>query len=306
MNSFYTPCDEDIPSNLPKMKSLYKDLFQGGKNYRGTLVQLISDDLHLPKKSMETLARSVEFIHNSSLLHDDVVDNASLRRGKTTAWKKYGAGYAILGGDYLLSRVIKDLCQQFNSIDLVEFTSDTILSLVEGEWLQDECHKKTDLTSEKMSEVHRLKTGALFSWCFKAPLMLNESSNTSMQLLAVEVGELFGSLLQRSDDLLDFNIRNHENKAYFKDIPAGYFNLFAVELLEGIESSKKEQAFDLKTLEEFFRHFGINEEEKLRQFDAESEKLIADLNLKIDEMSVFSEDFKEELKNLASTVYWRK
>ena len=305
MSSFYTPSDEDIPLHLPKMKSLYKDLFHGGKNYRGTLVQLISDDLKLPQKSTETLARSVEFIHNSSLLHDDVVDNAALRRGKTTAWKKYGAGYAILGGDYLLARVIKDLCQ-FNSIKLVEFTSDTILSLVEGEWLQDECHNKTDLTSEKMSEVHRLKTGALFSWCFKAPMMLKDQNSKTLQLLAVEIGELFGALLQRSDDLLDFNIRNFEDKAYFKDLPSGYFNLFAVELLEDVKEEKKEKAFEIKELAEFLGHFKINLDEKLKSFDSESEKLIVQLNSKIDQMSVFSEEFKTELKNLASTVYWRK
>ena len=239
MDYRYSPREVDIPSHLKKMRSLYKDLFSHGKHYRGALVHMVCNELGFKEKTSFTLAQIAEFIHNSSLLHDDVVDNAVLRRGKTSAWKKHGGGYAILAGDYLLSRVIKDLCQ-FSNLELIEFTSDTILALIEGEWLQDDGHKRTDLTEDHIIEVHRLKTGALFSWCFKAPLILNSSDENEISN-AVRVGELFGSLLQRSDDLLDFNIRNHEEKTFFKDLPSGNMNLFALRLLESKAPREKEK-----------------------------------------------------------------
>ena len=191
MDYRYSPKDADIPEHLNKMRSLYKDLFSHGKHYRGALVHMICDEVGLDEKASFTLAQTAEFIHNSSLLHDDVVDNATLRRGKTAAWKKYGGGYAVLAGDYLLARVIKDLCQ-FSNLALVEYTSDTILDLIEGEWLQDDGHNKHDLTKDHIVEVHRLKTGALFSWCFKAAFILKESSSEETQN-AVRIGELFGS-----------------------------------------------------------------------------------------------------------------
>ncbi len=295
----------DIPPYLKKMKEMYVDLFSGGKGYRGALVHSISMDLGLSEENAVLLSTCIEYIHNSSLLHDDFVDDAELRRGKTTAWKKYGGGYAILGGDYLLAKVIKNLCS-CDSVKLIDYTSGAILALVEGEWLQDACHNRGDVSKEEMAQVHALKTSALFSWCFKAPALLMDSSVSEEDLRDFHrIGDLLGSLLQRSDDLLDYNIRNGEGKAYFKDLPSGYFNLFTICLLEGVDAKAKLEAFKCKSIEELVSKFDLNIDKTLKSFDEESEGMIKAVRSLIDENKFFSNEFKEELKEATSKIYWR-
>ena len=302
MDIRYSPKEADIPSHLNKMRSLYKDLFSHGKHYRGALVHMVCEELRLDEKASFVLSQTAEFIHNSSLLHDDVVDNSILRRGKTAAWKKYGGGYAVLAGDYLLARVIKDLCQ-FSNLELVEFTSDTILALVEGEWLQDDGHNRSDLVQNHITEVHRLKTGALFSWCFKAPFILKGLDQKEISK-TVDIGESFGALLQRSDDLLDFNIRNFEGKDFFKDLPSGNMNLFAFKILE--DKDNKEKAFEFNKLEDFVSFYKVDIDTTLKGYDDESTKIISDLKNSIDSINSFSDEFKEQLKSMGELIYWRK
>lgn len=294
----------NIPADLKKMKNLYEDLFSDGKYYRGALVQAVAGEFGLPQQKTDILSQSIEYIHNASLLHDDILDDAPLRRGKKSAWKKYGGGYAILAGDYLLAKVIKNL-SEFNSVALIEYTSETILNLIEGEWLQDQCHNKLDVTQEEMQRVHSLKTSVLFSWCFKAPYMATAqgSIDKKTQKDLLEVGELFGSLLQRSDDLLDYNIRNFENKTFFKDLPAGYFNSFTIHLLA--DQNNKENAFGINNLNEFLDFYKINLDQKLKSFDAESESILNNLKNLVMGLEVFSVPFKESLIEASKEIYWR-
>jgi len=295
----------DIPEYLPKMKSMYEDLFSGGKGYRGALVESISKEVGLDDETAQLLSRCIEYIHNSSLLHDDFVDGSALRRGKTAAWKKYGGGYAILGGDYLLAKVIRNL-SACNSIELITYTSQSILDLVEGEWLQDACHQRVDVTQTEMERVHSLKTSALFAWCFKAPAILSADVSTQDVAHLASIGEDLGALLQRSDDLLDYNIRNFEKKDHFRDLPSGYFNLFTIHLLSDVEENKKAKAFELSDLETFIKAFDLDVQRSLKIFDAESEKILRRVADNIQSCAFFSSEFKKSLLEAAHMIYWRQ
>lgn len=295
----------DIPDYLPKMKSMYEDLFSGGKGYRGALVYSVSKELGLKEDYAVQLSRCIEYIHNSSLLHDDFVDGSELRRGKTTAWKKYSSAYAILGGDYLLAKVIKNL-SECGSLDLIRYTSQSILDLVEGEWLQDACHNRTDVDKAEMEKVHSLKTSALFAWCFKAPGMLKEGLSQKDLKDLHFIGNELGALLQRSDDLLDYDIRNFENKAYFRDLPSGYFNLFTIHLLQGVDDDLKSKAYDFKDMNSFLKHFDLSLEKSLESFDLESQKILDSVLQRIKNLNLFSDEFKASLKSSAEMIYWRK
>src|SRR5262245_27630383 len=99
----------DFPQYLPKLNGLYDDLFSDGKGFRSLLVQKIANPLDLSSRAIHLLCQTIEFIHNASLLHDDLVDRSSLRRNKPTAWTKYTPEYAVLAGDYLLARVMVNL-----------------------------------------------------------------------------------------------------------------------------------------------------------------------------------------------------
>ena len=100
---------KDFPTYLPKLNLLYDDLFSGGKGFRSKLINLVGSSLKISPSTEQLLAQTIEFIHNASLLHDDLVDRSHLRRGKTTAWLKYNPEYAVLAGDYLLARVMVNL-----------------------------------------------------------------------------------------------------------------------------------------------------------------------------------------------------
>jgi len=295
----------DIPNYLPKMKSMYEDLFSGGKGYRGALVSSISTELGLKDNDAELLSRCIEYIHNSSLLHDDFVDGSELRRGKTAAWKKYGGGYAILGGDYLLAKVIKNLtaCE---SIELISYTSQSILDLVEGEWLQDACHNRVDVTKTEMERVHSLKTSALFAWCFKAPALLSDTITKDQVSQLAKIGEDLGTLLQRSDDLLDYDIRNFEKKEFFRDLPSGYFNLFTIHLLRDVNEIDKRKAFSIDKMESFVKEFNLNMPLALESFDAESELILSRVQKNITSFPLFTSEFKVSLLDAARTIYWRQ
>ena len=147
--------ETDFPSYLPKLNNLYDDLFDGGKGFRAKLTQMVAECLQLNRNAVHLLCQTVEFIHNSSLLHDDLIDRSQLRRGKTAAWVKFTPEYAVLAGDYLLARVMVNL-SQYGNIELIQLTSKAISDLIEGEWLQDDHVKKINVTMEQMDKVHIL------------------------------------------------------------------------------------------------------------------------------------------------------
>src|ERR1700727_2134674 len=93
---------DDFPKYLPKLGALYDDLFSSGKGFRSKLIRTIAKNLALDTRQVQLLAQTIEFIHNASLLHDDLIDRSPLRRSKTAAWLKYSPEYAVLAGDYLL------------------------------------------------------------------------------------------------------------------------------------------------------------------------------------------------------------
>src|SRR3984885_13614460 len=154
----YAP--DDFPSYLPKLNALYDDLFSHGKGFRAKLIQKISDHLELPNQAVHLLAQTIEFIHNASLLHDDLIDRSPLRREKTAAWLKYTPEYAVLAGDYLLARVMVNLSSHGN-IRLVQYTSEVISDLLEGEWLQDSLVGDFEVDLSQLDRVHNLKTASL-------------------------------------------------------------------------------------------------------------------------------------------------
>src|ERR1700722_17335261 len=243
----YAP--DDFPSYLPKLNALYDDLFSHGKGFRAKLIQKISDHLALSPQAVHLLAQTIEFIHNASLLHDDLIDRSPLRREKTAAWLKYTPEYAVLAGDYLLARVMVNL-SRYGNLQLIQYTSEIISNLLEGEWIQDSLMRDWNVQLVQLDQVHDLKTASLFKWCLRAPFIAKENDNTQLHQTLSEMGTLLGLLFQRGDDLLDFDIRNDEGKAVLGDLRAGYLNSFGAFLARGFNEAKKQQLKSCEDLEQ--------------------------------------------------------
>jgi len=306
----YSP--NDFPSYLPKLNNLYEDLFTGGKGFRARLVSEVGSRVGLSGETLKLLAQTVEFIHNASLLHDDLIDRSILRRGKPAAWIKYGAEYSVLSGDYLLARVMVNL-SSFGNIDLVHYTALMISDLLEGEWLQDSLVGDFQIRLDDLDRVHNLKTSSLFKWCLRAPLIANKQMDATVHETLEEMGTLLGQLFQRSDDLLDFDVRNAEGKALLGDLKSGYLNSFSAYCLQNVSDEIRKKAPSCREIEDFYRLLGSRDkfDQYVKQFDEDNNRLIALYEHHTAQLSVYlkepyAEGLVSFLKPITKRLYWRE
>lgn len=300
---------QDFPTYLPKLSALYDDLFSGGKGFRAKLIHLFAKSLNLTEQDELLLAQTIEFIHNASLLHDDLVDRSPLRRGKTAAWLRYTPEYAVLAGDYLLARVMVNLSSRGN-IELVQYTAQVISDLLEGEWIQDSLVGDFGVQMADLNKVHNLKTASLFKWCLRAPFILLNENQSELHSVLEEMGSLLGMLFQRSDDLLDFDVRNHEAKALLGDLKSGYVNSFACFLFADLEEKARAKLIKAESLGHFLSLFGESLfKEKCHEFDQINQGLMLRYHQLCDilqkETKAIQPELMEQLRQLPSLLYFR-
>lgn len=307
---------QDFPAYLPKLNTLFDELFSGGKGFRSKLIGIVSAPLAVEPKVQNLLAQTIEFIHNASLLHDDLVDRSQLRRGKKTAWLKYTPEYAVLAGDYLLARVMVNLSGHGN-IKLVQYTSEMISDLLEGEWLQDSVVGDFFVTIEQLDRIHNLKTASLFKWCLRAPFIAIEKYDKEIHAHLSDMGTLLGQLFQRSDDLLDYDIRNDEGKAVLGDLKSGYLNSFGAFMSHQMSRSQVDKMIKSTNLDELYLSFSESASEgkalftkKVSEFDDINRGLI-DLYehhlTELEKLLVGNEkQLIPQLRPLTEILYWRR
>lgn len=307
---------QDFPAYLPKLNALFDDLFSGGKGFRSKLIGFVSEPLSVSLAAQNLLAQTIEFIHNASLLHDDLVDRSSLRRGKQTAWLKYTPEYAVLAGDYLLARVMVNL-SAYGNIKLVQYTSEMISDLLEGEWLQDSIVGDYLVSLEQLDRIHNLKTSSLFKWCLRAPFISLERYDKDLHFILSEMGSILGQLFQRSDDLLDYDIRNDEGKAVLGDLKSGYLNSFGSFAAQGMTKAQLHILVKCKTLTDLYFCFS-DDAEKGRAIFLQKVAAFDELNVKlIDLYSHHLESLEKllmgnekvligNLRPLTEILYWRR
>lgn len=301
----------DFPAYLPKLNKLYDDLFSGGKGFRAKLIRMMASNLSLDGKAEHVLAQTIEFIHNASLLHDDLIDRSNMRRGKTAAWLKYTPEYAVLAGDYLLARVMVNL-SGYGNIKLVQYTAEVISDLLEGEWLQDSVVGDFFVTLEQLDRIHNLKTASLFKWCIRAPFIAQERYDEELHQILEEMGTLLGQLFQRSDDLLDYDIRNDEGKAILGDLKSGYLNSFGAFVCRGRTRQEIDQIVKSKNLEDYYASIGgkAQFDAKLAEFDKMNEGLIKMYDHHLERLKKHlkpgEEKLIDQLRPLTEILYWRR
>ncbi len=173
-----------------------------GKKLRPLLTLLISRMFKYRGNAHIILAVCIEFIHNATLLHDDVIDTGKVRRGKISANEIWGNKISVLVGDYLLSKAFK-LMVKNKSIKLLEILSQTSIILARGQ-IQDVGNSQNlNLTEKKYLSIINAKTAELFRIsCFLPTVITNQ--NKSIQKAFNNFGYNFGMAFQLSDDILDY------------------------------------------------------------------------------------------------------
>jgi len=173
-----------------------------GKKIRPLLTLLVSKMLNYKGNADVTLAVCIEFIHNATLLHDDVIDTGKIRRGKLSANQIWGNKVSVLVGDYLLSRAFK-LMVKNKSLKLLEILSQTSLILARGQIQDVGNNQNVNLTEKKYLSIIDAKTAELFRIsCFLPTIITDQDKRT--QNIFNDFGFNFGMAFQLSDDVLDY------------------------------------------------------------------------------------------------------
>ncbi len=175
----------------------------GGKRMRPALVLLAAGAVGYSGPYHHMLAAVIEFIHTATLLHDDVVDESSLRRGRETANAQFGNAASVLVGDFLYSRAFQMMVEAGN-MRIMQVLADATNIIAEGEVLQlMNCHN-ADIDTNEYLQVVRYKTAKLFEAAARVGAILGNSDETEERGLAA-YGMHLGTAFQIIDDVLDYS-----------------------------------------------------------------------------------------------------
>jgi len=179
----------------------------GGKRIRPRLVLLFAEALGFTGAERFELAATVEFIHTATLLHDDVVDESSLRRGRQTANALFGNAASVLVGDFLYSRAFQ-MMVGVNRMRVLEVLADATNVIAEGEVLQLMNMHDPDLAVDDYLRVIRYKTAKLFEASARLGAVLADAPREVEEACA-DYGRSLGTAFQLVDDLLDYEGDTH-------------------------------------------------------------------------------------------------
>ncbi len=213
-----------------------------GKQMRPLFIFLTAKMLGKVNDNTYDAASLVELLHTASLVHDDVVDDASERRGFFSANALWRNKIAVLVGDFMLSRVLL-LSIERGNVELLEIVARAVREMSEGELLQIEKARSLDITEEVYFEVIRKKTASLISTCCEVGAVSVERKD--MALLMREFGELVGLAFQIKDDIFDYGTPDDIGKPTGNDIREQKMTLPIIYALSTADKEIKRELLDI-------------------------------------------------------------
>jgi len=175
----------------------------GGKRMRPAILLMIAKALGYQGDQHHLLAAVVEFIHTATLLHDDVVDESDLRRGRSTANAVFGNAASVLVGDYLYSRAF-EMMVDVNRMRIMQIMSGATTVIAEGEVLQLMNIHDPDVSEDRYLQVVRFKTAKLFEAAAEAGAVVCDATAEQIEAAAA-FGRHIGTAFQLVDDVLDYS-----------------------------------------------------------------------------------------------------
>ena len=220
-------------------------LKNSGKFIRSKIIYIYGSEIGVTKHKLIELASAAELIHLSTLIHDDIIDEADLRRDMPTVVKKWGVKKAILYGDFLYTKTFQGL-NSFDNTAIANVLINCAEALIEGEFNQLKIKDNSTFSMQDYFDVIEKKTAVLFSGVLKC--LGIEAKLSEQEIKELEnLGLAFGRAFQINDDLSDFEDSKITGKAEFKDLSEGKLTLPMIFLLESLEEDKQKEVF--KTLE---------------------------------------------------------
>lgn len=200
---------ERMQSNVPLIPELAGHLIAaGGKRIRPLLTLAAAGLFGADHHRQYKLAAAVEFIHTATLLHDDVVDDSDLRRGRPSANALFGNEASVLVGDFLFSRAFQ-LMVEDGSLDVLRILSNASAVIAEGEVLQLATTQNIDASFDDYIDVITSKTAVLFSAAAEVGAIVAGTSHAAREMI-VAYSSALGISFQMADDCLDYQARSSE------------------------------------------------------------------------------------------------
>ncbi len=242
--------DEKIKQKLVSKVDLVDEMTKyhiktGGKRIRA-LLTLGSAKLcgYLKGARDINLSACVELIHAATLMHDDVIDNGEVRRGKKTINKIWGNQSSILVGDYLLSRCFEMMVDD-GDLEILKLLSSTSAEISQGEVLQLQHNKEVDILEETYLKIISWKTASLFAASTKVGAILSKKENKIKDAL-YSYGKNLGLTFQIADDTLDYN---SDLKVFGKEVGNDFYEgkitLPIILLYQKINSKEKSELIEI-------------------------------------------------------------
>lgn len=300
----------DYLAQLPydrEPQSLYEPikyvLSMGGKRVRPVLMLLAYNMYKENPESILSSACALETYHNYTLLHDDLMDNADLRRGHETVHRKWDANTAILSGDSMLVLAYERMaqCPKEKLAEVLHLFTETALEIGEGQQYDMEFENRTDVTEAEYIEMIRLKTSVLLACAVKMGAILADASSEDADNL-YKFGEQIGLAFQLQDDFLDvYGDPAVFGKAIGGDITSNKKTFMLINAFNHATAEQREELTRWITAEQFdaaekiaavtrlYNEIGIDRmaKEKIEYYFAQSTQYLARVNV--------SEGRKQEL-----------
>lgn len=213
----------------------------GGKRFRPLLLLISSRLCGYSGEHRFALAAVIEFIHTASLLHDDVIDQAAIRRGKTSANNIWGNAASVLVGDFLYSKAFK-LLSEVSDLTLLKLMSGITNTMSEGEVFQLVKCGDIDITEEEYLAIIEKKTAVLLSAACAAGAILGSADQNKVDAIG-RFGYKIGMAFQITDDTLDYMAREREfGKSIGKDLEEGKMTLPLIFALKNATQEERDKA----------------------------------------------------------------
>lgn len=214
-----------LGSDVPFIQKAGEYIAQGGgKRVRPALLLLAARLLGHDGEEEVTYAAVVEFIHTATLIHDDVIDHATLRRGQTTLNNLWGNNLTVLLGDWIYTKAMQ-MALSHGQVDVIQRLCQATLKMTEGELLAFQRLGAADLTIDEYFEIIDRKTAHLFAAACSIPSLIPPHRPEAGQVLT-RYGRALGICFQLVDDLLDFTARESElGKPVLSDLKEGKLTL---------------------------------------------------------------------------------
>ena len=287
---------------VKKMTDYHLDT--GGKRLRALLTLGCAKLCNYSKGTRDiNLAACVELIHSATLMHDDVIDDGSIRRGKKTLNKIWDNHSSILVGDYLLSRCFEMMVEDGN-LEVLKLLSSTSSKIAQGEVLQLQYQGEVDMLEETYLRIISAKTAELFAASTKVGAILSDMNNKKKEALEF-YGRNLGLTFQIADDTLDYNSElKLFGKKIGKDFYEGKVTLPIILLFQKANTEEKEKLkniFSKNIRDEIDLSYSLSLIKRYNIISACYQKAQHYINLASNSLSVFNDcEEKNILENLTS------